>query len=79
MNSISIIGTGYVGLVTGTCLSEFGLNVICMDSDAQKIRDLEEGRVPFYEIKQHIWRTSHLPRHWDGVREIDYVRAFRTI
>jgi hypothetical protein len=37
------------------------------------------GRVPFYEIKQHIWRTSHLPRHWDGVREIDYVRAFRTI
>ena len=49
MNSISIIGTGYVGLVTGTCLSEFGLNVICMDSDAQKIRDLEEGRVPIYE------------------------------
>jgi hypothetical protein len=37
------------------------------------------GRVPFYEIKQHIWRTSHLPRRWDGVREIDYVRAFRTI
>ncbi len=49
MNSISIIGTGYVGLVTGTCLSEFGLNVICMDSDARKIRDLEEGRVPIYE------------------------------
>ena len=49
MNSISIIGTGYVGLVTGTCLSEFGLNVICMDTDAQKIRELEQGHVPIYE------------------------------
>jgi len=49
MNSISIIGTGYVGLVTGTCLSEFGLNVLCMDSDTLKIRDLKEGRVPIYE------------------------------
>jgi UDPglucose 6-dehydrogenase len=49
MSSISIIGTGYVGLVTGTCLSEFGLNVTCMDLDARKIRELEEGRVPIYE------------------------------
>ncbi|NLH77913.1 MAG: UDP-glucose/GDP-mannose dehydrogenase family protein [Acidobacteria bacterium] len=49
MNSISIIGTGYVGLVTGTCLSEFGLNVVCMDSDARKIQDLQQGRVPIYE------------------------------
>jgi UDPglucose 6-dehydrogenase len=49
MSSISIIGTGYVGLVTGTCLSEFGLNVVCMDLDTQKIRDLEAGRVPIYE------------------------------
>jgi UDPglucose 6-dehydrogenase len=49
MNSISIIGTGYVGLVTGTCLSEFGLNAICMDTDGQKIRDLEQGKVPIYE------------------------------
>ncbi|GAB4528553.1 MAG: hypothetical protein Kow0063_04890 [Anaerolineae bacterium] len=36
-------------------------------------------RVPFYQIKQHIWRTAHLPRRWDGVREIDFVRAFRAI
>ncbi|MGD0098804.1 MAG: UDP-glucose/GDP-mannose dehydrogenase family protein [Acidobacteriota bacterium] len=49
MVSISIIGTGYVGLVTGTCLSEFGLNIICMDTDAQKICDLEQGKVPIYE------------------------------
>ena len=49
MKSISIIGTGYVGLVTGTCLSEFGLNVVCMDTDAGKIRDLEGGKVPIFE------------------------------
>ena len=49
MNSISILGTGYVGLVTGTCLSEFGMNVICMDIDSQKIDDLRRGKVPIYE------------------------------
>jgi len=49
MNTISIIGTGYVGLVTGTCLSEFGLKVVCMDTDHQKIGDLRQGKVPIYE------------------------------
>lgn len=49
MNTISIIGAGYVGLVTGTCLSEFGLNVVCMDTDARKVRDLEQGKVPIFE------------------------------
>ncbi|MGZ5487656.1 MAG: UDP-glucose dehydrogenase family protein, partial [Candidatus Aminicenantales bacterium] len=49
MNSISIIGTGYVGLVTGTCLSEFGIRVICMDVDAPKIKALSRGDIPIYE------------------------------
>lgn len=49
MNSISIIGTGYVGLVTGTCLSEFGISVICMDIDGSKIQALSRGEVPIYE------------------------------
>lgn len=49
MNSISIIGTGYVGLVTGTCLSEFGIRVIGMDLDARKIQALSRGEVPIYE------------------------------
>ncbi len=46
---ISVIGTGYVGLVTGACFAEFGLNVVCMDKDARRVGRLEKGDVPFYE------------------------------
>lgn len=46
---ISVIGTGYVGLVTGACFAEFGVNVTCMDNDAKRIAKLEKGEVPFYE------------------------------
>jgi UDPglucose 6-dehydrogenase len=46
---ICIIGTGYVGLVTGTCLSDFGLDVICVDKDNNKIECLNSGKVPIYE------------------------------
>lgn len=46
---ISVLGTGYVGLVTGSCFAEFGLNVTCMDVDAERIQQLERGDVPFYE------------------------------
>lgn len=49
MNKISIIGTGYVGLVTGACLSDFGLKVLCMDNDVEKIKKLEQGLIPIYE------------------------------
>ena len=47
--NISIIGTGYVGLVTGTCLADFGLNVICVDQDKNKIDILNSGGIPIYE------------------------------
>jgi len=46
---ISVIGTGYVGLVTGTCLAESGNHVICMDIDERKIELLNNGAVPIYE------------------------------
>ena len=47
--NISVIGSGYVGLITGACFAEFGLNVTCVDNDAKKIRALKKGSVPFYE------------------------------
>jgi len=46
---ITIIGAGYVGLVTGTCFSEFGHEVICIDKDIQRIKELQEGTMPIYE------------------------------
>jgi UDPglucose 6-dehydrogenase len=46
---IAVIGTGYVGLVTGTCLSESGNNVVCIDKDESKIAALQAGRLPIYE------------------------------
>ena len=47
--NISIFGTGYVGLVTGTCFSVIGHNVLCIDIDSQKIELLNSGKVPIYE------------------------------
>jgi UDPglucose 6-dehydrogenase len=46
---ITVIGTGYVGLVTGTCLSEVGNDVICFDIDSEKIAALQQGVIPIYE------------------------------
>ncbi|HXU55176.1 MAG TPA: UDP-glucose 6-dehydrogenase, partial [Casimicrobiaceae bacterium] len=46
---ITMIGTGYVGLVSGTCLAEVGNDVLCLDVDARKIGVLQEGGVPIHE------------------------------
>ncbi|MFN8240167.1 MAG: UDP-glucose/GDP-mannose dehydrogenase family protein [Bacteroidales bacterium] len=46
---IAVVGTGYVGLVTGTCFSETGVTVTCVDVDSEKVRLLKKGEVPIYE------------------------------
>lgn len=46
---VAVIGTGYVGLVAGTCLADVGNDVICVDHDQQKVDDLCEGKIPIYE------------------------------
>ncbi|HRH39963.1 MAG TPA: UDP-glucose/GDP-mannose dehydrogenase family protein, partial [Flavobacteriales bacterium] len=47
--NIAVVGTGYVGLVTGTCFAETGNHVICVDIDATKVQMMKDGKVPIYE------------------------------
>ena len=46
---ITVVGTGYVGLVSGTCLAEVGNEVLCLDVDSAKIKILEDGGIPIHE------------------------------
>ena len=59
MEKICMIGTGYVGLVTGTCLADFGNSVTCVDLDERKIELLNRGEIPFYEyaLKELVERN----------------------
>jgi UDPglucose 6-dehydrogenase len=64
MRHIAIIGTGYVGLVTGTCFAELGNSVVCLDNDPRKIDVLRRGEAPFYEpqLLEMIVRNQHAGR-----------------
>lgn len=63
MRRIAIIGTGYVGLVTGSCLADLGNKVVCIDNDKEKISLLKEGKMPIYEpgleeiVKRNVQRN----------------------
>ena len=70
---ICVIGTGYVGLVAGTCFAETGNDVICMDVDEEKIRQLQTGKTPIYEpgleelirrnvVEGRLLFTTNLPK-----------------
>lgn len=61
---ISVIGTGYVGLVTGTCLADLGRTVVCVDNDLEKIETLNQNQAPFYEpgLAERIERNANAGR-----------------
>jgi UDPglucose 6-dehydrogenase len=47
--NLAVVGTGYVGLVTGTCFAETGNSVVCVDVDLKKLKKLKDGSIPIYE------------------------------
>jgi UDPglucose 6-dehydrogenase len=78
---IAVVGTGYVGLVTGTCFAESGVTVTCIDKDKSKVNQLNEGTVPIYEPgledmmrrnleKKRLFFTSDLKKGIDGAEVI---------
>jgi len=70
MYTICMIGTGYVGLVTGACLADFGNRVICVDVDAQRIETLTAGRVPFFEpLLEDLVQRNHQAGRLDFTTE----------
>lgn len=64
VHKIGIIGSGYVGLVTGACLADFGMKVICVDINEDKIKKLNQGKIPIYEsgLKQLVERNTYYKR-----------------
>ncbi len=78
---LTIIGTGYVGLVTGTCFAEVGHQVICVDNDAEKVKTLQAGGIPIYEpgleemVAKNVaaGRLSFSTSTTEGVQKSDVV------
>jgi UDPglucose 6-dehydrogenase len=64
MIRVAVVGTGYVGLVTGACLADFGNEVRCIDVDASKIARLAQGEIPFFEpgLEELVGRNADAGR-----------------
>ncbi len=78
--NIAMLGTGYVGLVTGSCFAETGNDVVCVDIDEAKIEQLRQGRVPFYELGleeliQRNTREGRLSFSTDLAEAVDRAEA----
>ena len=62
MEKVAVIGAGYVGLVTASCLAELGNRVICVDNDRAKLEALKKGVIPLYEPDPDLWIDFRLRR-----------------
>jgi len=78
--NVTIVGTGYVGLVTGTCLAEVGNHVLCIDNDRQKIEGLKQAQLPIYEpglenlVKENL-QANRLEFSTDIKKGVEYAEV----
>ncbi len=81
MSKICVIGTGYVGLVTGTCFADLGNNVYCLDVDPNRVNNLKNGIMPIYEpgleqlVKQNVQagRLTFTMSYQDALKDAEYA------
>ena len=77
--NLTIVGTGYVGLVTGACFAEFGYSVTCVDKDIKRLEMLKSGKCPFFEpgmdelLDKHINKTKLISFELEDEADLSFV------